>query len=361
MPTFIKGLKLSHDFYCEIVGPLLAEHFPEVAYSAGRLITGSDVLGFDDQRSTDHDWGPRVDLFLSEEDYQAVGDRIYDFLAHKLPFTYKGYSTHFVDDYLMGERSEYPITHRARTFSVNSYFSNFLGFNPLQGVSEIDWLRTPELLLRNIKYGQIFHDGLSALQKIKKVLNWYPDDIWYYLLACQWGRIDQEEPFMARCGDVGDELGSRVVAARQVKEIMQLCFYMEKEYAPYMKWFGTAFSQLACAQKLEPLLKKVFIQENWKDREKILSEVYLILGEMHNDLSITETIEPKITNFHDRPYKVPHSERFYQALIDKVQSPRLKSLQRPIGSLNQFTDSTDITCWNSALAKISSVYEQRQL
>ena len=357
MPPFIKGLQLSHDFYFDIVGPLLEEHFPEVEYSAGRLITGSDVLGFDTQRSTDHDWGPRVDLFFSSEDYQEVGDQIYDFLAHKLPFIYKGYSTHFEDDYLMGERSEYPITHRVRTFAADSYFKYHLGFNPLEGVSEIDWLRTPEMLLRGIRSGKVFHDGLSVLHEIKRILHWYPDELWYYLLACQWVRIDQEEPFMARCGDVGDELGSRVVAARQVKEIMGLCFYMEKEYAPYMKWFGTAFSKLACARQLEPLLKKVFTQENWQEREKVLSEIYLILADMHNQLAITEHIEPKITNFHDRPYLVPHSERFYQALIEKVQSPRLKAMERPIGSLNQFTDSTDITCWTEAQNKIVAVYD----
>jgi hypothetical protein len=82
----------------------------------------------------------------------------------------------------------------------------------------------------------------------------------------------------------------------------------------------------------------------------------LILGEMHNDLSITEYIEPKISYFHDRPYLVPHSARFYEALMGKVQSPRLKAIKRPIGSVNQFTDSTDISCWPQAMEEISSVY-----
>ena len=357
MPEFIKGLQLAYDFYFEVVAPLLEDHFPDVRYSAGRLCVGSDVLGFDDHQSRDHDWGPRVDLFFTTEDYEAMGDKIYELLSMKLPFTYKGYSTHFENDYLMGDNDQYPIIHRARTFAVESYFKYHLGFNPLNGISEIDWLSTPEVEFRTIQSGRIFHDALSVLHEIREKLKWYPDDIWYYLLACQWRRIAQEEPFMARCGAVGDELGSRVVAARQVKEIMSLCFYMEKQYAPYMKWFGTAFSRLTCAQKLEPLLKKVFLVENWKDREKILSEVYLILAEMHNDLSITKSIEPEISNFHDRPYLVLNSERFYQALIEKVQSPLLKSVKRPIGSLNQFTDSTDITCWNSALKSIASVYK----
>jgi len=357
MPPFVKGMQLCHDFYFECVAPLMERHFPEIQYSAARIGGGSDVLGFDDLRSTDHDWGPQVDLFLTPGDFEAVGERIYDVFSKKLPFTFKGFSTHFDNDYLMGKTNKYPITHRVRTYSVDLYFTRFMGFNPAKGISEIDWLRTPEQKLRAIQSGKIFQDGLSALQEIKRVLKWYPDDIWYFIMASQWLRIDQEEPFVARCGDVGDELGSRVVATRQVKEIMQLCFYMEKEFAPYIKWFGTAFSRLQCAQKLLPLLQSIFLTENWKDREKILSEVYLSLAEMHNDLSVTEHIEPNITNFHDRPYLVPHSERFVQALLRKVQSPRLKSLKRQIGSVNQFTDSTDISCWNSAIESISSVYK----
>lgn len=357
MSPHIKGMHLCHDFYFECVAPSMEKHFPGVQYSAARIGGGSDVLGFDDQRSTDHDWGPRVELFFSSGDFESMGKNIYEVLSYNLPFSFKGFSTHFINDYLMGDNDQYPIIHRARTYSVDQYFSYILGFNPANGVSEIDWLRTPEQTLRTIKYGRIFHDGLSALEDIQNKLTWYPDDIWYYIMACQWKRIDQEEPFVARCGDVGDELGSIVVAARQVKEIMQLCFYMEKEYAPYMKWFGTAFSQLRCAQNLEPPLKRIFLQDNWKDREKILSEVYLILAEMHNDLAITEYLEPKIINFFDRPYKVPKSERFVEALLRNVQSPRLKAIKRPIGSVNQFTDSTDITCWNGAIERISSVYD----
>jgi len=356
MTPQIKGMQLCQDFYFECVAPLMEEHFPDIQYSAARIGGGSDVLGFDDVRSRDHDWGPRVELFFSSENFNSMGKNIYEVLSYNLPFSFKGFSTHFVNDYLMGDTDKYPITHRARTFSVDLYFGYVLGFNPTKQISEIDWLRTPDQRLRTIKSSKIFHDGLSALQDIKNILEWYPDDIWYFIMASQWLRIDQEEPFVARCGDVGDELGSRVVAARQVKEIMQLCFYMEKEYAPYNKWFGTAFSKLQCAQELQPLLMQVFVQENWREREKILSEVYLILANMHNDLSITEFIEPEISNFFDRPYKVPHSERFYNALIHKVQSPLLKSIKRAIGSVNQFTDSTDISCWNEALESISSVY-----
>jgi len=42
------------------------------------------------------------------------------------------------------------------------------------------------------------------------------------VLACQWRRISQEEPFVGRCDEVVDELGSAVVAARLVRDLMRL-------------------------------------------------------------------------------------------------------------------------------------------
>jgi len=36
-----------------------------------------------------------------------------------------------------------------------------------------------------------------------------------------------------------------------VKELMELSFLLEKKYSPYSKWFGTAFSHLMIAKKIE--------------------------------------------------------------------------------------------------------------
>jgi Domain of unknown function (DUF4037) len=45
-----------------------------------------------------------------------------------------------------------------------------------------------------------------------------------------------------------------LIGARLVHDIMNLCFLLEKQYAPYPKWFGTAFQQLHSAKELGPLL-----------------------------------------------------------------------------------------------------------
>ena len=52
--TFQPSLELNAAFYQEIVEPTVRP----VPHAAALLGWGSDVLGFDTARSTDHGWGP---------------------------------------------------------------------------------------------------------------------------------------------------------------------------------------------------------------------------------------------------------------------------------------------------------------
>jgi hypothetical protein len=175
-------------------------------------------------------------------------------------------------------------------------------------------------------------------------------------MANQWHRIDQEEPFIARCGDVGDELGSRVVASRQVVEIMRLCFLIEKQYTPYYKWFGTAFAQLDCASNLTPIFHRVLNSQSWEERENYISNAYLYLMEMHNNLGVTQVIEPKMSPFYNRPYQVPWSSRFADALHEAIQSDDVRKFPRDIGSVGQLVNSTDILSNPEWSRKFSVIY-----
>jgi hypothetical protein len=53
------------------------------------------VLGFDTPRSADHEWGPRLELFLTAEDRARHGDDIRRLLAERLPKQLRGWPTHF--------------------------------------------------------------------------------------------------------------------------------------------------------------------------------------------------------------------------------------------------------------------------
>ena len=65
--------------------------------AAALLGSGSEVLGFDTEMSVDHDWGPRVDLFLGDDDVERVRPTLDAVLRDKLPATFRGYPTSFSD------------------------------------------------------------------------------------------------------------------------------------------------------------------------------------------------------------------------------------------------------------------------
>ncbi|MCJ7717098.1 MAG: hypothetical protein MUO54_11355, partial [Anaerolineales bacterium] len=68
--------------------PILTEEFPELMYASAIIGSGSEVLGFDDDLSSDHHWGPRTMLFLSAGDHQNNHARIQDVMADRLPYTF---------------------------------------------------------------------------------------------------------------------------------------------------------------------------------------------------------------------------------------------------------------------------------
>jgi hypothetical protein len=154
-------------------------------------------------------------------------------------------------------------------------------------------------------------------------------------------RLDQEEPFVGRCGEVGDDLGSAVVAARQVRDVMKLCLLMSRVYPPYSKWLGTAFSALPCASALTPSLSAALAGTSWQEREQHLTATYEFVAEMHNELGLTEPLDTKVRSFWDRPFLVLDARRFSHALVATIADPDLADLPL-VGAFDQFVDSTDV-------------------
>ena len=344
-PAFIKGLDLCQLFYQEAVKPIIDRDFPDLVYSAALIGPGSEVLGFDTPQSRDHDWGPRLFLFLSSADLQEHQEAINRQLQRELPAEIHGYPTNYADHedgttWMMANQNGL-IRHRVQFFTVRFYFENFLKFDPAGKIRPVDWVSVPENSFLMLTSGRVFHDGLGALEPLRKKLSYYPHDVWLYLLAAQWQRISQEEHFMGRCGQVSDDLGSRLVAARLVRDLMRLCFLIERNYAPYIKWFGSAFAQLDCAGVLLPVFTEVLDAGSWQERQKHLCTAYEHLARMHNALDITDQLSPKVSPFFDRPFLVINAGRFVDAIRAEIKDEAVLALPEKLGAFDQFVDSTD--------------------
>ena len=199
----------------------------------------------------------------------------------------------------------------------------------------------PTQSLRELTGGAIFYDGLGVLKPWRASLAWYPDDIWRYVLASQWMRLDAEEPFVGRCGEVGDDLGSAVVASRLVRDLMRLAMLMSRVYPPYSKWLGSAFSRTGLSGKLTPHLTAALRAEDWQERQSHLTPAFEILAAHQNKLGLAEPVDPAVRPFFTRPFLVLGSHRFAEALVKSINHSALRDLPL-VGAIDQYVDSTHL-------------------
>ncbi len=181
----------------------------------------------------------------------------------------------------------------------------------------------------------------GALHRLRSTLRYYPRDAWYFQMAGAWARIGQEEHLMGRAGIVGDELGSALIASRIVLDIMRLCFYLERRFAPYPKWFGTAFRELECGPELYPTLQRVLTADTWPAREAHLLIAYERIAAMHNRLGITKTLPQKPIQFFGRPFRVIAINGFADELLGEIEGLSDILRRSPIGGIDQISDNTD--------------------
>lgn len=284
-------------------------------------------------------------LFLSEKNFIDAKNAIAETLSQQLPVTFMGYSTSFGKPDEVGVRlqemvSSGSVNHLVQIYSIPFYFRAELGCNPYDEITTIDWLTFSEHKLLTLTSGRVFYDGLD-LDQIRQKFAYYPRDVWLYLLASQWRKVAQEEAFVGRCGDVEDEIGSKIIAARLVQYLMRLCFLMERRYAPYSKWLGTAFKVLSCAEKLLPVFRDVLAADAWRERERNLSQADEIIADLHNSLGITDPLKARVSRYFDRTYLVIHADLFVAKISQAIQDEDLRSKAK-IGSVSQFIDSTDV-------------------
>lgn len=345
---FVPGIELSEAFYEEAVEPILRDAFPGLRHAAARIGSGSEVLGFDTPRSADHEWGPRLEIFLTAEDKDQHAAAIRRTLAQKLPKHVRGWPTHFqesddpLDPVGRMQPTDGPVNHRVDVHDVDGWLSARLGV-PFAGaeLTTREWLAIPQQRLAEATGGAVFHDGLGTLTDARRRLEWYPDQVWRYLLACQWQRISQEEAFVGRCAEVGDDIGSAVVAARLVRDLMRLCLLLERRYAPYGKWLGSAFGRLPAATSLKPALRAALAATDHRTREAHLCDAYEFVAALQNASGLNTPVDPKRRPYHSRPFQVLRAERFAQALAATVTDPDLRT-SALVGSVDQWADSTDL-------------------
>lgn len=358
---FIKGKELCRAFFEECARPVLEKEFPTLRYSAGLLGYGSDVLGFDDEVSTDHMWGPRFYLFLDVADL-VYRPQIFDAFVHAFPYTFRGYSVNFSkpDPNDGGVRCAEPkssgtVSPLIWIRTIEDYLTEELGLCDFSALSAADWLSFSEHRLLSFTKADWYVDSLN-LASVLKPLHYYPDTVWHYLLASNWSLLAEEQAFCRRCGDVGDELGSRLVASRRVERLMHLGFLYCRQYAPYSKWFGTGFSKLPLPKELSVLLKRTLAVHSLDEREEALVQAEQCMAKIHNESGITPPVSTEIGWYFTRKIRTIHPDAISGALCERLRGTELEGVPL-IGTLSEVANFTAISNDSAYRKAICGLYK----
>lgn len=250
----VSGLKLARAFWTQMGKPMIAAKYPQYAgrIAAGLVGHGSECYGFDDVYSQDHDFGPRFCLWLTDEDYAAIGEQLeadYEALPRKFSVDAQGrvtFEAHArsdasgafpsagagstvipdaanaptpgtaTDDAVTAESGAassdvaeamttpidaplFPVTPRAQganrrdgVFRIGDFFESITGYRsaPAQTAPH-EWLMLAESTLAAATNGEVFADPTGQFSKTRQGFKDMPDDVRLALISKRLGMIAQ--------------------------------------------------------------------------------------------------------------------------------------------------------------------------
>jgi len=328
----VPGAALARAFYDDAVAPALGS--AAVPHAAGRLGSGSDVLGLDDATSRDHDWGLRLTVLVDDASVAEV-DAL---LESRLPASWRGHPVRFATTW------DPAVRHRVEVTSVRALAVARLGADPTDGLEPWQWLALTGQSVLEVCAGPVFHDGPGELTAVRERLARYPDDVRRYVVAAGWAHLGQELPFVGRTGSRGDELGSAVLAGRLARVAMHLGHVLEDRWAPYAKWLGTSFAALPASSAAAPHLRDALAAAGWPEREAALARALdvLLAVQAAAGLPVPDGAPDggATVPFFDRPFRgvapVP------EAVRATITDPAVLALPVGVGCVEQGVDDVHV-------------------
>lgn len=253
----ISGLELSRQYYETYGKPMLEKEFPDDCerMAVGLVGYGSECLGYDDEWSEDHDFGPGFCIWLTKKDYDEIGGKVQE-AYHKLPDGFLGYT---------GRNVSNRGTGRVGVFEINEFYKQFAG--------------SEEELAMAVN-GEVFSDPLGEFTRIRNELKkGDPFDVWKRKVANAAALMAQSGQYnYERCKRRGDDVAKSLALNLFIKEAMHMIYLLNHKYMLYYKWAYRGLDACERLREIKPLLKKLLTEED--NLEQIDTVCKMVLEEL---------------------------------------------------------------------------------
>jgi hypothetical protein len=243
----MNGIQLGRKFYFDCVKQIITEHIPELndRYAAGLVGYGSDILGNDDELSRDHEWGPRLHVFIDKDLHKKYAGKIDKVFNEFLPASFEGFPTKFkLTDAGTILTTEQDGFHHIVITTPERFLELTIGINSVPK-TDFEWLLISEQRLLEFTSGEVFADFTGEVSGLRKELKYFPDDVWKYKLSFLLESISWENDLISLCGNRSDHLSMHINLGKTIERIMKLCFLLNEEYCPLSpKWLHSEFKKL---------------------------------------------------------------------------------------------------------------------
>lgn len=276
----MKGLELSQKYYETYGRTMIDERFPEIAdqTAAGLVGYGSECLGFDDEISRDHDYGPSFCIWLPGEIYARYGKSVqaaYD----ALPKEFMGYGARIEQEQGKG---------RVGALCLEDFYREILGRDTLP-VTEAEWLMIPEEALATATSGSVFEDRLGAFSAFRKgLLCYYPERVWRRKFADALAKAAQAGQYnFARAMRRGERVAAELALGEFVRESMHMVYLLNRTYAPFYKWMHRGLRELAVGGEIGDMAALLWQTDSEADRILIIEAVCNVLVQIMQEQGLS--------------------------------------------------------------------------
>ena len=258
------GMEICREYFKCLGLPMLQNKFPDFLdkITVGLVGEGSDCFGFDDERSRDHDFGPRFCMWVSSKTFSEIGEELQK-AYESLPDEFSGYKRNMTKTAKFREG-----------VIVLEDFMEHLIFTKRLPKSDNEWMMLPEGGLAALCNGEIWLQGDGKLTYVREYFKKYPDSVRYKKIVQSkhlTGQMGLYNYFRMKAR--GEKIAAEISLAGYMENVMKVVYYLNNVYPPFYKWLHRGMKELSVLPEIMDILEALNDHKNEDETVKGIMQV----------------------------------------------------------------------------------------